>query len=115
MPRRKQPRPELTLMVCSRCRHKATACTCTGSGTPVASESGSRADRPSLRAGAKNWHVMRVWTEDELLPVLDAMKLGRWQPAREQLEELLTPLPDRTETPRRAVSRRRDYQTGRFV
>lgn len=104
MTKRKRPRPELTLMVCTRCRNRATRCTCTGTGAPLASE-GAAAEKASLKAGAKNWKQMRVWTEDELRPVLEAMEVHRWQPARDALAELLAP-PEQPREPRRAVSHR---------
>lgn len=107
---KRHARPELTMMVCSRCRNKATRCTCAGQGAPLPSE-GKASERVSLKAGARNWKIVRVWTEDELRPVLEAMDVYRWQPARDMLAELLAPVPER-ETPRQGRFHKPTYERG---
>lgn len=89
-------RPELELMLCSTCRQRATRCICEGAGK----RSGGK------YVGKKNWQMVRVFTEDELRPVLEALEVYRRDEAMELLEALLAPPKPRGE-PRRAQMHRR--------
>lgn len=89
-------RPELELMVCGNCRQRATRCICEGAGNKT---------RANL-SGKKNWRMVRVFTEEEIRPALEALRVYRKEQALEHLEALLAP-PKEPGEPRRGVSHRR--------
>lgn len=74
-------RPELELMVCGACSRRATRCICEGAGK----KSGGKL------SGKKNWRMVRVFTEDEVRPALEALRVHRKEQALEHLEALLAP------------------------